>query len=89
MSDEDPILGRCLTVQVPEEHQYDGCIFSIRFEYSTDPAASAIQWLNPANTKGKTFPFVFTQSQAIHARTLLPCMDTPGYILILPSSYLF
>ncbi len=79
MSDEDPILGRCLTVQVPPEHQYDGNIFSIQFKYSTDPAASAIQWLNPASTKGKSFPFVFTQSQAIHARTLLPCMDTPGY----------
>lgn len=89
MSDEDPVLGRRLTVSVPTANQYEGSIFSIQFQYSTDPGASAVQWLQPANTKGKKHPFVFTQSQAIHARTLLPCMDTPGYIFLKTSFFSF
>jgi leukotriene-A4 hydrolase len=50
----------------------------VRFEYSTAPECSAAQWLNPAQTAGKKRPYLFTQSQAIHARALLPCQDAPG-----------
>lgn len=51
---------------------------NIRIDYSTTPSASAIQWLNPEQTVGKKKPYLFTQCQAIHARSLLPCMDTPA-----------
>ena len=50
----------------------------VRFEYSTAPECSAAQWLSPAQTAGKKRPYLFTQSQAIHARALLPCQDAPG-----------
>ena len=50
----------------------------VRVEYETSPEAAAVQWLTPGQTAGKRHPFLFTQSEAILARTWVPCQDSPG-----------
>lgn len=50
----------------------------VRIHYRTSPRAAALQWLRPEQTAGKKLPFLFTQSQAILARTWIPCQDSPG-----------
>jgi leukotriene-A4 hydrolase len=67
----DPIFGAPLTIRLANADP-------VVIHYSTSPGASGLQWLDPAQTAGKQQPFLFTQSQAIHARSWIPIQDTPG-----------
>jgi leukotriene-A4 hydrolase len=66
-------LGRKLEIKLLTDD-----VAQVIIEYSTTPECSALQWLPPTQTAGKVHPYLFTQCQAIHARALIPCQDSPG-----------
>jgi leukotriene-A4 hydrolase len=68
----DAVLGAPLRIQLLPEASW------VRVHYSTSPQASGLQWLDPPQTAGKLHPFLYTQSQAIHARSWIPLQDTPA-----------
>ncbi len=65
-------LGQELAVKIKPDTKW------VHIYYKTHPEAAALQWLNPQQTAGKQHPFLFTQSQAILARTWVPIQDSPG-----------
>ena len=68
----DDIFGSKLTIEMPQ------AFGNVRITYSTSPQASGLQWLDAPLTAGKKQPFMFSQSQSIHARSWVPLQDTPG-----------
>uniref|UniRef100_A0A8C1MJJ5 Leukotriene A-4 hydrolase n=1 Tax=Cyprinus carpio TaxID=7962 RepID=A0A8C1MJJ5_CYPCA len=50
----------------------------VEIEYETSPSATALQWLTPTQTVGKKHPYLFSQCQATHCRSMIPCQDSPS-----------
>ncbi len=65
-------LGTALVIDLPKDNS------PIKIHYETMPQASGLQWLTPEQTSEKTQPFLFSQSQTIHARSWIPIQDTPS-----------
>lgn len=70
LGDSDPSKGAPLTIQLNGARQ-------IEIEYESAPNASALQWLEPAQTASNK-RFLFSQGQAIHNRSWIPTQDSPG-----------
>ena len=69
-------LGSRLEIDLPKHNGDDQRRITVVI--STTKLSSALQWLPPSQTAGKHHPYLFTQCQAIHARSLVPCQDCPG-----------
>ena len=68
----DPLLGSALHVELAQPAT------AVRIHYRTAPGASGLHGLGAELTANKQHPFLFSQSQAIHARSWVPLQDTPG-----------
>ena len=68
----DADKGQALRISMADQPQ------KVRIYYHTAPTASALQWLNPVQTMSGKRPFMFSQSQAIEARSWVPVQDTPA-----------
>ncbi len=66
------LFGKPLEIEVPRSQS------KIVIHYKTRPSAGALQWLSPTQTYDQTHPFLFSQSQAILARTWIPVQDKPS-----------
>jgi leukotriene-A4 hydrolase len=50
----------------------------VAIKYAASQNATALQWLEASQTTGKKYPFLYTQSESIYARSWVPCPDGPG-----------
>ena len=67
-----PAFGSALRVAMPPGAD------RARITYASSPDARGLQWLTAAQTGGRTHPFLFSQAQAIQARSFIPLQDLPG-----------
>ena len=71
LGDADAILGAPLRVTL-------GAARRVVVTYRTSPGAEALQWLDPQQTAGRKFPYLFSQGEAILTRSWIPTQDSPG-----------
>jgi len=69
---EDRVKGRRLHIKNPD------ALSKISITFTTSPDATALGWLAPELTAGGKHPFLLSQCQAIHARSMIPCQDSPS-----------
>lgn len=72
LGEPDKVLGQSLTIAITPETK------KVTVQYKTSNEAEALQWLSPVQTADQLGPFLFTQSQAILARSWVPIQDSPG-----------
>jgi leukotriene-A4 hydrolase len=70
-------VGSKLSIDLPKNLTHD-CKFTVSIQYTTTKDCTALQFLDKLATDGKVAPYLFCQCQANHARSLLPCFDTPS-----------
>lgn len=71
-SENDSIMGKALIVDIENNTN------TVAIKYKTAPEAEGLQWLNAQQTADKKSPFLFSQSEAILARTWVPIQDAPA-----------
>jgi leukotriene-A4 hydrolase len=69
---QDEVLGQRLHLKGLEGDS----TFTLVFR--TSPEARALQWLPPTQTAGGHHPFLYSQCEPTHARSIFPCQDTPS-----------
>jgi aminopeptidase N len=70
--ESDSILGKALVIDL------NPAFPTVEINYNTTDDAAALMWIDKEQTDSKKFPYLFTQSQSIYARTWIPVPDGPG-----------
>ncbi len=72
LGDNDALLGQQLKIDLLDGDH------TVLIDYTSDPAAPAMQWLAKEQTASGEMAYVYTQGQAILTRSWIPLQDTPG-----------
>jgi leukotriene-A4 hydrolase len=70
--EQDELLGERLHLKDLDH------VSAFTLTLNTSSEARALQWLPDVQTAGGKHPFLYSQCQAIHARSIFPCQDTPS-----------
>lgn len=69
---EDEVVGQRLQLMGFDNDS------SFKLIFRTSPEARALQWMSASQTAGGKHPFLYSQCQATHARSIFPCQDAPS-----------
>ena len=66
-----------IPLKIYKEYNKDD-IISLLISFTTTEKGTSVQWLNPEQTSGKKYPYMYTQGESILNRELFPTQDTPS-----------
>ncbi|CAO3659935.1 unnamed protein product [Umbelopsis ramanniana] len=69
LAERHPAFGSALHIKLPEPIQQSSK-FEITIKYTTTDRCTALQFLEPEQTVGKQFPYLFSQCQAVSYHSL-------------------
>ncbi|KAL2678664.1 hypothetical protein Neosp_009415 [[Neocosmospora] mangrovei] len=69
--------GRPLIVQLGHSYAKDENL-ALEIHFETTNQCTGLQWFGPEQTDDKLYPFLFSQGEPVHARSIFPCQDTPS-----------
>jgi leukotriene-A4 hydrolase len=72
VGEPDRVLGSRLRLHLPQQTQ------AIEIDFQTTSGSTALDWLAPEQTAGRAAPYLYSQCQPHHARSVFPCQDTPA-----------
>lgn len=87
LGQHDASFGAPIIIELPPKAN------AVKLSYATRPGATGLQWLDPQQTAGKQASYLYSQSQAIHARSWIPSQDSPGVratwdaVVVVPRRY--
>ena len=68
----EPMRGAALRISLEDDSR------RVRINYATSRDATGLQWLQAGQTADGKHPYMYSQAQAIHARSFIPLQDTPA-----------
>ena len=75
LSSRSEPYGSALRITL-EEGVDNGASLNVKISIATTEACTALGWMTPTQARSD-HPYMYTQCQAIHARSIFPCQDTP------------
>lgn len=72
-----PEVGQSLHVRLPFQLLSNN-EFELTIKYTTSPSATALSWLAKNQTAGGKQPYLFSQCETVHCRSIAPFQDTPA-----------
>jgi aminopeptidase N len=76
-TEPNPMIGPGLNIGVNGRVSKNDT-FDIVVDYETTSEGLSLNWLEPSQTAGGKYPYVYTHCEAIDCRTLVPLQDTPS-----------
>ena len=75
LSSRSEPYGSALRITLDEGVE-NGATLNVKISIATTEECTALGWMTPAQARSE-HPYMYTQCQAIHARSIFPCQDTP------------
>ncbi|WYZ44684.1 hypothetical protein EsH8_VII_001120 [Colletotrichum jinshuiense] len=69
--------GTPLLVQLDKPYR-KGETLKLMLSFESTSGSTGLQWFNPSQTDDNKYPFMFSQGEPVHSRSIFPCQDTPS-----------